>query len=614
LQLGLLRLPDPQDPVSLDDLYEFNAALLQEQRARYDQLVEKYEPNLVRDIVVEAPTTTDIPTEHDHHEPPAAAAAADEMLDPLTAMLKEQEAKEKRRQELDLKYRKERARRKRGIYEGEGADGHGDVSESFEIIDKDLHRLQPEHYTYHHSRKRLLQQEQDFNVSHGERTALLAELLQIHAREHAALGYRQGMHEIGSYLVLVIEMDLYDLESTALSSGVAEDERSCGILNAEYLRHDAFAMLERVMTFLSPAYDIKQSPNQSSSPMETMGRSIVAKLKDTASDEALWQTVKHMHCPPELYCTRWVRLMFSREVLGWRNVLLLWDIFMDLMTAHESIKSMEPSKYSKPGASLQLGQFTLMEVLETTAASMILLQRDALLEADPNESIHILMNVAPLTNIVPLTATLLSMMRRQQNNGNNNDLSSSVASLSSAFGQLARDAFSQIAPTAGESLRKLSAGESLRKLYNGNTPKETPLPPPPSTSLASPLKHHPLAAQSESRNERPPEFRKQSLPPQHVKEVAKSRLTMPDPLAEMSQPEAGKGQPSSVSPEKHLIPSQREKEASNSMSNALKASTSTISDFLVQVNSSGATSSVPEAVWEALAQVEAVRQQLLQEP
>ena len=47
-------------------------------------------------------------------------------LDPLTAMVREQEAQEKRRQELDLKYRKERARRKRGIQEGEATEAHGE--------------------------------------------------------------------------------------------------------------------------------------------------------------------------------------------------------------------------------------------------------------------------------------------------------------------------------------------------------------------------------------------------------------------------------------------------------------------------------------------------------
>lgn len=567
LQLGLLRLPDAEDPVSLDDLYEFNASLLQEQRARYDNLVEKHEAGLVGNVVVpeeETENTIDAPTE----EPPAAGM----MLDPLTAMVQEQEAKEKRRQELDLKYRKERARRKRGIYEGE-ADGH-DRSDavSFEIIDKDLHRLQPEHYTYHHSRKRLLQQEHDFDTSHKERTASLAELLHVHAREHPELGYRQGMHEIASYLLLVIEMDLYDMESAMQSSGIV-DVHTASILNANYLRNDAYTMLERVMSSLSPAYDVKHSPSQSSSPMEIMGRSVVSKLKDVAGDEALWQAVKAMHVSPELYCTRWVRLMFSREVLGWRNVLLLWDIFMDLITAHESIRSMEPSRYAKPGATLQLGQFTLMQVLESTAASMILLQRDALLEADPTESIHILMNVAPLKSILPLTATLLSMMRRLQIG--NNDISSSMASLSSAFGQIARDAFQHIAPTAGESLRKLSAGESLLSVFNGSTLIRQSETPPDKTK-------HPLAATQpeEARKERP---------------VARETRV-----------------------ESHSIPSQGENDTLIShlaMSTLLKESTSTITDFLVQVKSNGGTTTgVPETVWEALAKVETVRHQLLREP
>jgi hypothetical protein len=91
LQLGLLRLPDAEDPVSLDDLYEFNASLLQEQRARYDNLVEKHEPvsrGLVQVEVPEEETETDAPPE----EPPAM----DMMLDPLTTMVQEQEAKQKR--------------------------------------------------------------------------------------------------------------------------------------------------------------------------------------------------------------------------------------------------------------------------------------------------------------------------------------------------------------------------------------------------------------------------------------------------------------------------------------------------------------------------------------
>ena len=122
LQLGLLQLPESADTdsLSLQELYEWNATQLQEQRERYRDLVEKHEANHIV-----------FPLQQEQHEeeaeqaPVSPAVDNNAMLDPLTAMVREQEAQEKRRQELDLKYRKERARRKRGIYEGE-TDVHGD--------------------------------------------------------------------------------------------------------------------------------------------------------------------------------------------------------------------------------------------------------------------------------------------------------------------------------------------------------------------------------------------------------------------------------------------------------------------------------------------------------
>lgn len=422
-----------------------------------------------------------------------------------------------------------------------------------EVIDKDLHRLQPEHFTYHHSRKRLLQEgNDDFDISVKERTAQLAELLHVHAREHSDFGYRQGQHELASYLLLVLEMDLYDIESALQSSGRLEEKQE-SILDAVFLVHDAFTMFERVMSNLWPAYDVKQTMSQASSPMEEMGRSVVAKLKSVVCDQALYDVVKAMHCPPELYCTRWVRLMFSREVLGWRNVLLLWDIFFDLVTCHESITSMDPSKYTKPGISpqLQLGRFTLMQVLESTAASMILLQREALLESDPNESIQILMNVPPLKNVVPLTATLLSLMRRLQVGPDGLMTSTSISSLSASFGKMARGAFQQIESTAGESIRSLYDSTTASRLGLSKTPE--------SSSNAV----HPLQTTEAS-----PQVSVPDTDEQHVK----SNLTLAD---------------------------------------TLKTSTSTITDFLMEVESNRGTKGVPEHVWEALAQVETVRKQLL---
>jgi hypothetical protein len=120
-----------------------------------------------------------------------------------------------------------------------------------------------------------------------------------------------------SYLLLVIEMDLFDQES--------QQREVTPLLDPNYIAHDAYYMLLAIINQLGPAYDVKINTG-AESPMEQMAQSILAKIRDVANDKSLHQHLLSLNCPPELYRTRWVRLMFSREVAGWKNVLLLWDI------------------------------------------------------------------------------------------------------------------------------------------------------------------------------------------------------------------------------------------------------------------------------------------------
>jgi hypothetical protein len=283
-----------------------------------------------------------------------------------------------------------------------------------------------------------------------ERSTRLTEMLQIYAHQNPHIGYRQGMHEIASYLLLVIEMDLFDLES--------QQREPDPLLDPNYIAHDTYCMFLAVMSQLGPAYDVKMNQG-AESPMEQMAQSILAKIRDTANDKNLHRHLVNLNCPPELYCTRWVRLMFSREVAGWKNVLLLWDIFFDLV-AKCSLTSMARSRYTRPGVTpaLKLGGFSLMLVMEAASASMILLQRSALLSHQDGvdaDSIHRLMNISPLKNILPLTATLLSMMRRIQLQQDQLELPSSKRR-SYTLSELAQNAFS-------------TGGQSILNILNGST-------------------------------------------------------------------------------------------------------------------------------------------------
>lgn len=156
IQLGLLKIPettpDQTTPASLSDLAKHNRERLARQRQDYNRLVEKHEVHRVHHAVVEDQdgfvVTDDSQTVEDDVDPllhPSHDASQNRgsalpnekaaPLDPLTAMVMEQEKQEKRLHDLDLKYRKERARRKFGLPEEERViqdDQHHDGGDRFD--------------------------------------------------------------------------------------------------------------------------------------------------------------------------------------------------------------------------------------------------------------------------------------------------------------------------------------------------------------------------------------------------------------------------------------------------------------------------------------------------
>ena len=200
--------------------------------------------------------------------------------------------------------------------------------------------------------------------THEGRIANLREILYMYAQEHPQMGYRQGMHEIASYLLYVLELE-----------------------EPQYADHPlftpplpiCFVLLEHTLDQLQLAYDASVDKT-----LQQMSLSILGKLYQ--NDKPLYNhlTTCPNIPPPPIYCTRWVRLMFSREVVGYENVFDLWDVFFEYYP-------------------------TVMRSLEVTCASRILLMRDALLNPEQNP-LDLLMNIPPLRDIAPLTTTLRRLM------------------------------------------------------------------------------------------------------------------------------------------------------------------------------------------------------------
>mmetsp|Transcript_6760 Transcript_6760/g.16601 ORF Transcript_6760/g.16601 Transcript_6760/m.16601 type:complete len:411 (-) Transcript_6760:29-1261(-) len=184
------------------------------------------------------------------------------------------------------------------------------------------------------------------------------------------MGYRQGMHEIASYLLYVLELEHQEYPEHPLFNPILPV---------------CFALLERTLEHLKTAYDATGGKS-----LQQMSIAILGKILQNNPTLYHHLTTNPNIPPPPIYCTRWVRLMFSREVVGYENVFKLWDVLFSYAN--------------------------VMQALEITSASRILLIGDALLVPE-NNTLDLLMNVPPLTDITNLTDTLEILMKQRESDG-----------------------------------------------------------------------------------------------------------------------------------------------------------------------------------------------------
>jgi len=458
IQLGLLQDAQGEtDPNSaLRELALHNQTIVRDQRSGYEKLAEKHYRQssalaIISDTEVVSslePPHTNIATIPTSRNVKAAQRTGEKSSakkqvkvfvdDPLSIMASMEEQKVKVDKQKQLERQRERAIASRPnlvhhpsaqnpgkvvhASQNDGRPGKGSQTrweefysskEIMDIIAKDLDRLPIDHHIYFHQRKTnevMSTDDEEWNAdnpitmqSREERSKLLSEILFVYAKEHP-IGYRQGMHEILSFLLMAIEMDFLNLERSHRESGTVETDvvvRRC-FFNDSKLLHDTYCIFNAVMSGLASAFEYRGDNSQMK---EKMGDSTIRIIRDWYGDDELADFVSSLDVPPELYCTRWIRLMFSREVAGLDGVLALWDEFFKEV----------PSSFS------------LMKLLETTAAAMVILIQDQLIPppqynyeydefdtGDEHEAMHLLMNYPRIGDTSPLVEMFQKLMANQR--------------------------------------------------------------------------------------------------------------------------------------------------------------------------------------------------------
>jgi len=321
---------------------------VQQGRAHYKTLVDQYPYPSEEDDNDETETEDGNEGGEVNGNAPAAAT-----LDPLTAMMMEEQSKQERLQEKDLQYRKERARRRnRGVATQRVVESeeYDETAVTLQIIDKDLNRLPHPHSDNSHQEQRI---------------ALLRQILFVyHCSTHPMPGYRQGMHEIASFLLLALEQE----HGLVGSVDGMNDMDAAG---------DTYALLFAVLNPLQPAFDVAvaSSSGEGSTdagdkqPLVSLGRRVLQRIGLYHPTLLQWLQ-QRVQVPPQLYLTKWIRLLFSRELVNpAQSVLPFWDFLFSQCSTNTN----------------------LMLVLEAAAAARLLYHAPKILSSE--DPLHYLMNV-----------------------------------------------------------------------------------------------------------------------------------------------------------------------------------------------------------------------------
>ncbi|KAK2827875.1 hypothetical protein FQN49_007254 [Arthroderma sp. PD_2] len=159
----------------------------------------------------------------------------------------------------------------------------------------------------------------------------LLDILFVFVKLNPDMGYRQGMHELLAPILWVVAQDAIDMAS------VNEDEAfaACGdevlllqSLDPKYIEHDSFILFCSVMQTAKEFYehnDGKTSAGNSevSSIIARSQRIHLVLLRQL--DPELADHLVSIEILPQIFLTRWIRLLFGRE-FPFDDVLALWDL------------------------------------------------------------------------------------------------------------------------------------------------------------------------------------------------------------------------------------------------------------------------------------------------
>ncbi|KAL2810429.1 rab-GTPase-TBC domain-containing protein [Aspergillus granulosus] len=159
--------------------------------------------------------------------------------------------------------------------------------------------------------------------------AKMIDILFIYSKLNPDLGYRQGMHELLAPLLWVVDKDAIEPKSlTGFNPTEGDEEIMAHLLDPEYVEHDAFSLFCSVMQNTRVYYEHNRHRSVNGQadaiPIVLQCEHIHNDLL-VAIDMQLADHLQALEILPQIFLTRWMRLLFGRE-FPFQDILIIWDL------------------------------------------------------------------------------------------------------------------------------------------------------------------------------------------------------------------------------------------------------------------------------------------------
>ncbi|KAJ5834499.1 hypothetical protein N7447_000525 [Penicillium robsamsonii] len=170
--------------------------------------------------------------------------------------------------------------------------------------------------------------QENFFFQEPDTKSKLTDILFVYSKLNPDVGYRQGMHELLAPILWAVDRDSVKPHPEGPANKGKSEGLMLKLLDAQFVEHDSFTLFLSVMQTARIYYEHgeSRSANGQMDVIPIVDRCHYLHKEALAIiDHELAEHLEAVDVLPQIFLTRWMRLLFGRE-FPFDDVLMMWDL------------------------------------------------------------------------------------------------------------------------------------------------------------------------------------------------------------------------------------------------------------------------------------------------